>query len=121
MTGYCARCASPADPKPDYMPTMDEVHRFIKSNPLTSFEMLAEITGIGDYDNAPVSGDRFRELWKLGGGAFAKGRAWVEIETLPFVLCRIVDTINKLPPERAALARLTGDQSKTEGAKLVEK
>jgi len=27
----------------DYMPTMDQVYRFMKSNPLTSAEMLAEI------------------------------------------------------------------------------
>lgn len=28
---------------PDYMPTMDAVHRFMKSNPLTSAEMLVEL------------------------------------------------------------------------------
>lgn len=85
--------ATMAGSLPDYVPTMDAAHRFIRSNPLTSFEILVGILGIGDEDRAEVSGGRLRELWKACGGAVdKKGRAWVEMETLPFVLRRIIDT-----------------------------
>ena len=81
----------------NYMPTLDEARRFIMSNPAVSWEMVVEATGIGSEERAQVSGGRFRELWKLAGGMVdKKGRAWVEMDTLPFVLRRIVDAILKL-------------------------
>ncbi len=83
--------------KAPYMPTMDEAVRFMQSNPQTSWEILIEIFQIGDEEKAAVSGGRMRELWKLSGGAFdKKGRAWVEIDTLPFVLRRLIDSVNKI-------------------------
>ena len=79
------------------MPNLDEAIRFMRSNPLTSWETMLEILDLGNEDNAPVSGGRFRELWKLSGGAFdRKGCAWVEIETLPVVLRRLIDAVNKI-------------------------
>ena len=85
-------------PSPDYVPTMDAAMRFMRSNPVTSWEMMLEILNLGSEDNAPASGGRFRELWKLSGGAFKNGKAWVEVDTLPFVLRRLIDVINALPP-----------------------
>lgn len=77
----------------DYTPKLDEVVRFMRSNPLTSFEALAEILKIGDDGNAMMSGGRFRELWRINGGAFdKKGRAWIETDLLPQILRRIIDT-----------------------------
>lgn len=82
---------------PDYFPNMAEVHRFMVSNPSVSFEMLAKILGIGDEEKADVSGGRFRELWKQGGGMYdKKGNAWVEVSALPLVLRRIIDTVKAL-------------------------
>lgn len=84
------------------IPTMDVALRFMRSNPQTSWEMLIEILGIGSEDTAAVSGGRFRELWELAGGAYdKKGRAWIEIQILPAVLRKIVDAIQRLPPEDA--------------------
>lgn len=81
---------------PDYLPTMDGALRFMRSNPMTSWEMMLEVCGLGDEDNAPVSGGRFRELWKLSGGAVKDGKAWVEMETLPFVLRRLIDAVRAI-------------------------
>lgn len=76
------------------MPTLDAVRRFMKSNPDTSWEMLIEVLGIGDEERAEVSGGRLRELWRLAGGAIDKrSRAWVEMDTLPSVLRKIIDAV----------------------------
>ena len=85
-------------PRLNYMPTMDEAVRFIRSNPQTSWEIVIDALGIGSEDNAQVSGGRFRELWKLAGGEVdKKGRAWVEMQVLPTVLGKITDAISALP------------------------
>lgn len=74
--------------------TMDVVHRFMKSNPLSSWEMLTEILDIGSEEAAAVSGGKFRELWKLAGGSVnRKGQAWVEVDRLPATLRQIIDAV----------------------------
>ena len=84
-------------PKADYMPTLDEAVRFIRSNPLTSWETVIDVLGIGSEDHAEVSGGRLRELLKAAGGAFdKKSRAWVEVDTLPSVLRKIIDAVKKI-------------------------
>lgn len=87
----------------DYTPTLDEAARFIRSNPHSSFYIVAETLKLGDEDNAAVSGGRFRELWKLSCGMYGsktppKNRsiAWIETELLPEVLRKIIDTVNAL-------------------------
>lgn len=82
------------------MPNMDAVHRFMVSNPQTSWEMLTEILGIGSEDAVKISGGRFRELWKLAGGSVKRnGHAWVEIDRLPAALRQIVDAVTALDTE----------------------
>jgi hypothetical protein len=79
------------------MPTMDAVYRFMRSNPLTSCEMLIEVLALGNEENAEASSGRLREIWRLAGGSFdKKGRAWVEIDLLPQVLRRVIDAAAKL-------------------------
>ena len=74
----------------DYVPTLDEARRFIISNPSTSWEILRERLGLETEADA-VSDGRLRELWKLNGGAVAKGnRAWIEIDLLPRLLREVV-------------------------------
>jgi hypothetical protein len=91
--------------KIDYVPTMDEARRFIRSNPSTSWETLVDVLGLGNEDKATVSGGRFRELWKLAGGMVdSKGNAWVEIETLPSVLRKIIDAVGRVKPNSAEYA-----------------
>lgn len=84
------------------MPTMDEVCRFVESNPATSWEIITSQLGFGDVERAAVSGGRFRELWKLFGGQVdKKSRAWIEVDLLPGILRKIIDTTNALPPEKS--------------------
>ncbi len=81
----------------DYMPSLDEAKRFVQSNPETAWQLVADRLGLGSEDKAAVSGGRFRELWRLSGGAVdKKGRAWVEMDMLPSVLRGIIDAIQKL-------------------------
>lgn len=95
----------------NYMPTLDEAIRFIKSNPMTSWEVIAKEHKLGDEDAAAVSGGRFRELWKLNGGAFDKqGRAWIEVELLPQILRRIIDSVNALDDPQSTAAQREGDR-----------
>lgn len=82
------------------VPNMDEVHRFMRSNPSTSWEMLVEVLGIGS--SPEVSGGRFRELWRESGGAIdKKGNAWIELSVLPQVLAKIIDASNRLATTQA--------------------
>lgn len=102
----------PPPPEPQVpQVTLDQVHRFMASNPLTSWEALVSVLKLGDEDQAAVSGGRFRELWKLNGGAVDKnGRAWVEMETLPIVLRKIVDSIQRhSTPATTGAAEVTVD------------
>lgn len=79
------------------MPTLDEAIRFIRSNPLVAWETVIEALDIGSEDRAEVSGGRLRELWKASGGAVdKKSRAWVEIDTLPAVLRKIIDAVKQI-------------------------
>lgn len=79
----------------DSVPNMDEVYRFMRSNPSTSWGMLVEVLGIGG--SPEVSGGRFRELWRESGGAIdKKGNAWIELSVLPQVLAKIIDASNRL-------------------------
>ena len=80
--------------KPPYMPTMDEAHRFIKSNPLTAASILVETQNLAREDSTSSDG-RLRELWKLAGGAVdKKGRAWIELHLLPGLI-RAVAAMSK--------------------------
>lgn len=82
----------------DRMPSMHEVLKFMRSNPLNSCEMLIDVLKLGDAGMPPVSASRFRELWKLAGGEVdKKGHAWVEADYLPQVLGRIINVCNQLP------------------------
>ena len=86
--------------QPNYMPTLDEAQRFIVSNPEIAWHIVAQAFGLGDEDRAEVSGGRFRELWRLCGGAVDKqGCAWVEMDVLPSVLRGIIDAVKKLDEE----------------------
>lgn len=79
-------------PGEPFMPTMDAVYRFMRSNPQTSCIMLIATLGLGVESNANTSRGRLLELWKLAGGAFdKKGNAWVETPELPAVLRIIID------------------------------
>lgn len=79
------------------MPTLDEIYRFARSNPLTLWQVVTEVMELGDEDRAEMSGGRCRELWKLNGGAFYKrGRAWIEVYLLPKLLRSIFDANDKL-------------------------
>lgn len=79
-------------PGEPFMPAMDAVYRFMRSNPQTSCMMLIETLGLGKEEKAEVSRGRLLELWKLAGGAVdKKGNAWVEIEELPAVLRVVID------------------------------
>ncbi len=92
-------------PGEPFMPAMDAVYRFMRSNPLTTCEMLVEVLGAGD---PPVSAGRFRELWKIAGGSVdKKGRAWVEMDFLAQTLLRIVNSVNALHDPEKCLGGLS--------------
>lgn len=79
-------------PGEPFMPAMDAVYRFMRSNPQTSCMMLIETLGLGAEEAAKVSRGRLLEIWKLAGGAVdKKGNAWVEIQELPAVLRVVID------------------------------
>lgn len=82
------------DQKP--IPAMDDVYRFMVSNPQTSCEMIIETLKL-DAD-PEVSVSRFRELWQLGGGRIdgKNGRAWVEIDLLGQALSRVINAVRTL-------------------------
>ena len=82
------------------MPTMDAVHRFMKSNPLTAMEMLTEISPAALADTC--SDARLRELWMEHHGGFNKRREhfFCERDLMPALLRRIIDSV-----ARAALTR----------------
>ena len=80
--------------KAPYMPTMDEAHRFIKSNPLTAASILVETQNLAREDSDTSNG-RLREMWLLAGGSVdKKGRAWIELHLLPGLI-RAVATMSK--------------------------
>ena len=84
-------------PGKPFMPTMDAVYRFMRRNPYTSWEMLAEVLKLGTDETDGPSGGRFRELWKQCGGAVdKKGNAWVEMQILPAVLRKIIDAEKRI-------------------------
>ena len=77
----------------NYMPTLDEAVRYIHSNPAVAWEILRPQIGLATEAEA-VSDARLRELWKLNGGAVAKGnRAWIEIDLLPHLLREVVSAV----------------------------
>jgi hypothetical protein len=90
----------------DHIPPMHEIYNFMRSNPNTSWEMIVEVLKIGSDETDGPSAGRFRELWKQCGGAVdRKGNAWVEMQTLPGVLRRIIDASNRIavtPPSEGA-------------------
>lgn len=85
MTGHCARCGTGADPKPEYMPTADEVVRFIRSNPIYSASVLTETFRISTEADRCSNG-KLREVWKQAGGVVKDKRAWIEVDLLPGLL-----------------------------------
>lgn len=94
----------PAERAANDIPTMDAVNRFMRSNPLSSWEMLTEILDIGAEESAAISGGKFRELWKLAGGSVnKKGHAWVEVDRLPKTLRQIIDAVARCSvPQRVS-------------------
>lgn len=56
----------------NYMPTLDQAQRFMRSNPAVTFEMMAEIRGIGDEEKAELSGGRLREAAAINPNGEAK-------------------------------------------------
>lgn len=94
-------------PGEPFMPTMDAVYRFMRSNPSVSWEMLVEVLKLGTDETDGPSGGRFRELWQQCGGAIdRKGNAWVELQILPAVLRKIIDASNRI----ASPSSVSGDE-----------
>lgn len=78
---------------PGRMPTMDEVHRFMESNPVTATEMLTAIR-CPSAETDRCSNGRLRDLWKTGGGSVDRqGRAFIEIDLLPGLLRYVIDGV----------------------------
>lgn len=64
-----------------------------------------------DAVEPPVSGGRFRELWKMHGGSFnRRGHAWIETDLLPGLLHKITDAVWRFKQEDSA-ATITTLQS----------
>ena len=77
----------------NYVPTLDEAVRYIRSNPAVAWEILRGQIGLVTEAEA-VSDGRLRELWKLNGGVVGKGnRAWIEVDLLPGLLREVVSAV----------------------------
>lgn len=80
--------------KSPYMPTADEAHRFIMSNPAVSASFLVEEFKLSTEDDRCSNG-RLREIWKQAGGMVdKKERAWIEAHLLPGLL----RLLSQIPP-----------------------
>jgi hypothetical protein len=85
----------------DRMPSLDEVTRFVSSNPKTAINLVLDLVLAGhvtyerwdeDILASSSSDGRLRMLWFQCGGLVDKqGRAFIEINLLPRVLRLIIE------------------------------
>lgn len=94
----------------DRMPTLDEVHRFVKSNPKTAVDLVLDLVFAGHLaseetvspEAAAMSDGRLRELWKESGAAIDRhGRAFIEADLLPRILRLIIEVAARSRPSPA--------------------